>query len=236
MDNRRRMLLSGGLSADPVLENNDWATISKVARAGKAAEFWNIGDLKNITVDGVTYAAQIIGFGHDDVSNPAAYGRAKAGITFQLQNSLNTMYPMNNTQSNEGGWKNSLMRTSTLVTLKKTLPLELQNVITNIIKFSGLGCSSSGVESTNDDLFLLSEIEVFGKNSRSVSGEGSQYAYYKAGKSKIKKINGAARTWWERSPYSYNSNKTSFCDVTTSGTSTNCYANYSIGVAFAFCV
>ena len=40
------------------------------------------------------------------------------------------------------------------------------------------------------------------RHTYSVSGEGTQYAYYKAGNSKVKNRSGSAETWWERSPYS----------------------------------
>lgn len=235
MDNRRRMLISGGISADPVLENNDWETISAISKAGKAAEFWKVGDLKNISIGGVTYAAQIIGFDHDDVTDSASYGRAKAGITFQLQNCYGTSYPMNSSATNSGGWKSSAMRTSTLATLKSSLSSDLQAVIQAVNKVTGTGGgSTSGTETVSDSLFLPSEIEVFGTTNKSVSGEGSQYAYYAAGNSKIKTRNGTIVRWWNRSPYSGSSS--AFCNVSTTDTVDSTSAQYSSGVPFAFCV
>ena len=61
-----------------------------------------------------------------------------------------------------------------------------------------------------------------------------QYAYYKAGNSKVKNRSGSAYYWWERSPRSGNSSY--FCYVVSNGSATNSYASYSIGVAFGFCV
>ena len=69
----------------------------------------------------------------------------------------------------------------------------------------------------------------------SVSGEGTQYAYYnKAGNSKVKNKGGSAYSWWERSPYSGYSNF--FCRVYSNGNANYYYANFSHGVAFGFCV
>lgn len=79
-------------------------------------------------------------------------------------------------------------------TYKSQLPAALRNVIKTVKKKSGTGGgSSSGTQQTNDDLFLLSEIEIFGTTTYSVAGEGTQYEWYKAGNSRIKKVNGSAR-------------------------------------------
>ena len=72
------------------------------------------------------------------------------------------------------------------------------------------------------------------RHTYSVSGEGTQYAYYKAGNSKVKNRSGSAGTWWERSPYS--DSVYSFCRVNGGGGNGNGYASDSRGVAFGFCV
>ena len=82
-------------------------------------------------------------------------------------------------------------------------------------------------------MFLLSEIEIFGTAPYSKSGEGSQYAYYSAGNSKVKNLNGSAYHWWERSPYG--SGSTYFCYVYSNGNAGNDSASNSYGVAFGFC-
>jgi hypothetical protein len=72
------------------------------------------------------------------------------------------------------------------------------------------------------------------RHTYSVSGEGTQYAYYKAGNSKVKNKGGSANDWWERSPYSGDSGF--FCCVYSSGSASRCFASFSCGVAFGFCV
>ena len=66
------------------------------------------------------------------------------------------------------------------------------------------------------------------------SGEETQYAYYKAGNSKVKKKGSRNASWWERSPRSGNS--TQFCAVSNDGTASYGIAKYGQNVAFAFCV
>ena len=141
---------------------------------------------------------------------------------------------MNSSNTNTGGWNGSAMRTK-MATYKGQLPAALRNVIKTVKKKSGTGGgSSSGTQTTNDDLFLLSEIEIFGTTSYSVAGEGAQYAWYKAGNTRIKKVNGSANGWWERSPDSGSTD--SFCSVGSSGNASNNGASTSYGVSFGFCV
>ena len=72
------------------------------------------------------------------------------------------------------------------------------------------------------------------RHTYSVSGEGTQYAYYKAGNSKVKNRSGSAGTWWERSPNSGNSYR--FCFVYSNGGANISGASNGYGVAFGFCV
>ena len=215
------------------LEATSWDNIAAVSKSGQAPNYWKVGDKKNITVNGVTYAAQIIGFDHDTLTT-ADGGRTKAGITFQLVDCLKTTYSMNGSNTNVNGWRGSTMRTSTMATLLNQLSSDLKSVLKFVNKVTSVGNNSSGLETTSDKLFLLSEIEVFGATQYSYAGEGKQYEYYTAGNSTIKKVDGSANFWWERSPYSGNTNF--FCYVDSNGYDFYGNASYSRGVSFGFCV
>ena len=211
------------------LNDTDWADIDICGRLGMAQQFFKVGDSKTVNIGGTNYEVQIIGFNHDDnVSG------GKAAYSFQLVDCLNQTQQMNTSNTNTGGWNGSAMR-GRMSTYKSQLPAALRNVIKTVKKKSGTGGgSSSGTQQTNDDLFLLSEIEIFGTTTYSVAGEGTQYEWYKAGNSRIKKVNGSASYWWERSPYSGNTNI--FCGVGSSGSANNYNAYASGGVSFGFCV
>lgn len=215
------------------LEATSWDNIAAVSKFGQAPNYWEVGDKKNITVNGVTYAAQIIGFDHDTLTT-ADGSRTKAGITFQLVDCLKTTYSMNSSNTNVNGWRGSTMRTSTMATLLNQLSSDLKSVLKFVNKVTSKGNNQSGLETTSDKLFLLSEIEVFGATQYSYAGEGKQYEYYTAGNNTIKKVNGSANSWWERSPYS--GNTADFCRVASRGTATYDYASGSGGVSFGFCV
>ena len=110
----------------------------------------------------------------------------------------------------------------------------MKSVIKTVNKLASAGNQSATIQTAQDTLFLLSEVEIFGKVTYSKAGEGTQYAYYAAGNSTIKKLNGSADAWWERSPYG--SHAANFCFVTSNGNANYLSANTTIGVAFGFCV
>ena len=215
-------------SYDPVFANNTWEQIIDACRNNEEPDTWKVADHKPMTINGVDYQIDIIGKNHDTY---AAGG--KAPLTFQLHDCYADTKAMNSTNTNSGGWKNSAMRTTHLPAILALMPTEVQNGIREVSKKASVGGESSTIETVSDKLFLLSEVEIFGSTSYSAAGEGTQYDYYKAGNSKVKKQNGSAAYWWERSPYA--SNSTAFCLVDRNGAATSVAANRDRGVAFAFC-
>lgn len=114
--------------ADPILENNSWETISKIAQKGEAANYWSVGDTKAVLVKGTvgtlavnaTYYVYIIGFNHNGATG-IDFGTFKtaAGISIGLADSMYGQY-VNTTgkyfnmnhgaKSNSGGWKACALR------------------------------------------------------------------------------------------------------------------------------
>ncbi len=215
------------LSTD--LETAGWDIIDSISKSGNAASIWSVGDKKTINIDGTDYQFQIIGFNHDTKT-----AGGTAGITFQMVDCMNATAQMNSSNTNSGGWTSCAMRTSVLNSIFSSLPADLQNVIKAVNKLTSAGNQSATINTTSDKLFLLSEVEIFGSTTYSKSGEGSQYAYYKAGNSKVKKVNGSASHWWERSPCG--SDSTYFCYVYGNGNAGSNVASNSYGVAFGFCI
>lgn len=212
------------------LESTTWADISSISELGLAQQYFKVGDQKSITVNGVKYQTRIIGFNHDNLTSGG-----KAGITFQMVDCLNTTYNMESSNINTNGWLNCAMRKTHLrTTIWGQLESSLKSVIKTVNKLASAGNQSATIQTAQDTLFLLSEVEIFGKVTYSKAGEGSQYAYYAAGNSTIKKVNGSANYWWERSPDGGDS--TSFCYVSSDGTANGNFASYTFGVAFGFCV
>lgn len=198
------------------LNDNDWATIKSAADQSKGANYWSVGDTKEIIVNGVlsdrltldNYSTwvYIIGFDHNSAveGTGIAFGGFKTaqadGVDVALIDggygssySSGQVFNMNNSSSNAGGWASSRMRTVTFPIVKSALPTDLTSVIktTNIYTDNTGGGSdvASYVTATQDGLYLLAEFEVFGSRTYANSAEQNyqqQYTYYSAGNSKVK--------------------------------------------------
>ena len=208
--------------------DNEWSEIIAACQSGNVPASWVVGNYKNMTINGKAYRIDIIGKNHDTY---AAGGTAP--MTFQMHDCYTETKQMNSSNTNSGGWQNSAMRTTHLPAILNLMPAEVKAAIRDVQKKSSAGNQSSSIQTTNDKLFLLSEIEIFGSTTYSFAGEGKQYDYYKAGNSKVKNLSGSASNWWERSPYS--SGSTIFCVVDSSGDAIATHASTSYGVAFGFC-
>ena len=213
---------------DSVFANNTWKQIIEACHNNAVPDTWNVADQKPMTINGVDYQIDIIGKNHDTY---AAGGTAP--LTFQLHDCYADEKAMNSSNTNSGGWKNSAMRTTHLPAILALMPTEVQNGIREVSKKTSIGGGSSTIETVSDKLFLLSEVEIFGSTRYSAAGEGTQYDYYKAGNSKIKKRNGSAAAWWERSPSAGSS--TRFRMVSSNGSENGGNAGNVNGVAFGFC-
>ena len=242
------------------LNDTSWATIKQVADAGAGANFWAIGDCKQITMngkvsDGLTltnYSAWvfIIGFNHNAE-------REGNGITFQGFKATNngtpvcltdsgygsgkksgTWFNMNNSSTNNGGWQASLMRKNVMPLIKAAFPSDLKAVIKTSTIFTTQGTGNGACTATEDDVFLLAEYEVFGTHKNASTQEQNylkQYAYYAAGNSKRKKKHNdtnAAAKWWVRSS-SYDAGN-GFCFVNADGNSSSDLSTFSYGVSPCF--
>lgn len=114
------------------LNDNSWAAIKQVSDANMGANFWSVGDCKEVTMngkvsDGLTltnYAAWvfIIGFNHnaEREGNGIAFQGFKATKNgtpvcltdsgYNTNKTSGTWFNMNNASTNSGGWQASLMR------------------------------------------------------------------------------------------------------------------------------
>lgn len=213
---------------DAIFANNSWEAIIAACHSGSVPSTWAVGDSKAMTINGTSYQIDIIGKNHDTYT-----AGGTAPLTFQMHDCYGTKYQMNSSNTNSGGWTSCAMRSTHLPAILALMPSEVQAGIKEVNKLTSAGSQSSTINTTADKLFLLSEIEIFGSTTYSKSGEGSQYAYYSAGNSKVKKFSGSADGWLERSPFG--SDSTYFCSVYSNGNAVYGYASVSYGVAFAFC-
>ncbi len=189
---------------------NSWDTIIAVCQSGSVPSAWSVGDSKTMTIDGASRQIDIIGKNHDTYEDGGT-----APLTFQLHDYWLTV-------DKPGAVVNYDDHLS-------IMPLNVQNAIRNVIKLQKY--ADAPMLTIPMKLFLLSEYEVNGGSSSRLYQDGSQYAYYSAGNSKIKKdANGKAGFWWLRT---LNGSSQSYID--DYGKSQERSGAYPNGIAFAFC-
>ena len=201
-----------------------------------------------------SYQFTIIGHEHDNLKTTSSGGKTKALLTLQTDRILyknttdatySSNYPsvadeggyMEPTNTNVNGWKNCPRRTWCNDVFLAALPAAIKSLVKTVNKLTSAGNQSATIDTTEDDVFLLSEIEIFGTVTNSKAGEGSQYEYYQTASNICKKpsyTSYASACWWERSPYA--SGAAHFCDVDVSGTTGYSGASNARGLAPAFCI
>lgn len=268
------------VEALPVLNDNSWSTISQLSQAGQASAYWAVGDAKQITINAtigtVTYNnyqpwVYILGFNHNaalEGNNLIHFGCFRTSQNYQVTNTIalddefyNTRtstelaFHMNATNTNAGGWDESLMRSLILNSDIETpsqaiefsflaaLTPDLQNALRKCTKYTnnvGNNNTEAAISPTEDWAFLLSEYEVQGVRTYANEFEQNyqqQYKYFANGNSKIKyrqSNNSVAMHWWLRSPIATISS--GFCYVFASGGAYLSDASVSFGFAPGFCV
>ena len=248
------------------LNDNEWSTIKSVSDAGQGANYWSIGDCKEITLNGTVGAltlsnystyVYIIGFNHNasvEGTNRIHFQLAKTALSGGTDIALydeSAGFKMNTNDTNSGGWSASNMRKSVCGTslssysgtILAVIPAALRTVLKSVTKYTnntGNSSAASAVTATTDYFFLLSEYEVCGELIASNTNEKSkqaQYSYYSAGNSKIKYNHGKTGTAVNWWLRSPASNGLdSFMIVYKYGSATYYPANFSLGFAPGFCV
>lgn len=248
------------------LNDMTWADIRAISDAGLASSYFNVGDRKAVTLNGTvgslslngTYYCYIIGIDHNSAiegTNRIHFQFGKTALSggtdicfvdtgYGNSKTSGSWFNMNNISSNRGGWESSLMRTVICPAFKSAMPSELQAVLKTVTKYSdntgGGSDNASYMTATTDDIFLLSEWEVFGSKTAANSAEQNyqaKYAYYSAGNSRAKYFHSHLDTkagWWLRSVYAIVTD--TFCCVYPEGGAGYNSSEASLGFAPAFCV
>lgn len=212
-----------------------WREISKMLAAHYAgdidiAEHWAVGDKRNIPLDGKSYAFVVLGFNHDNLAT-SINGHAKAAVSIQMEGCSSDSYCMRPDSAAVNDWESSDLRSEMRSTMLGWFPADLKSLIKNVNKKTSAGNKSSTIKTTSENLWIPSEIEVFGSTPNSYSGEGTQYQYYKNADNRRK-----MDYWWERSPYK--SDARAFCFVESDGSaqSTSGILYIPLHVSIGLCI
>lgn len=171
--------IADGPAADTILENNSWETIAQIAAAGKAQEYWNIGDSKVLSAGGENLVVKIMGFNHYNLAEtdsrygtPYNGGSNKSAITFmattipsanRLWYSSNTNLPIRYGTSDIGNYVNT--------TLLSSFPFETSLVPVVQVGYQGSD-TTFGSTSTSSINLYADEYQVFLPGQLEVSASG----------------------------------------------------------------
>lgn len=168
-----------------------WSVLAALAEGHKLQNSYKVGDTKFLFMyDEWAVYAKIVGFDLDELSN----GRGKAGVTFVIDRSpIN--YTMNSTDTTEGGYSQSGLRSYVESDVWDLLPSELKGKIKEVSKVSRL---ADGTEQTLGlKLFPLSAREIGATLENQLETEGAVYTGGLFGSlNEIKRT--YATLWWLR--------------------------------------
>lgn len=230
-----------------------YATFNEYAKEGATRSF--------ILTNNSKLMVRLVGINHDTLASDLdGYGE-KAGLSFLASHALPVGRHMNTSATNTGGWNTSALRkalnpqqASNITTngdLWELLPPDLKNNIVGVQKTTTKGGGSTTLATSNDYLWLPSQIEL-NLGTSNAGAEGSAYSYFKDNSNAStnslayslagEHANDSYVNAWLRSPYcgSTSTYKTTcFLTVSATGNSTNARydnANNEKGVVVGFCL
>ena len=208
---------------DADFEHNSWATIKANLKRNRNAYDEQIGMEKEIEIDGISYTVRLAN------TSPCPEGwtgsETACGVVIEFvdtiidtDNNNAEGHIMNSSNTNAGGWPASEMYSYINTTIFNKLPNELktEGMIINTKTISGANGANANYES-NDKLYLLSYVELFGTNytydnvklatTQAPKGTRQLDYYKKSGTNKRKTtVGGTATVYWLRSAFSNYSN------------------------------
>ena len=188
------------------LNDNSWDIISEISASGEASNYWNVGDVKTIIINGqvgnttfsnLSIDAYILGINHNasvEGNNRIHFCIGKVNNkTVGLIDSQYSQYPVTSSgyfsmsygdsDTNVGGWNGCYMRSTIMSAIKDALPTDLQNVLKTVTKFTdntggGSGDNDFYVTATTETICLAAEFEVHGTSSYANSYEQNKQKQY----------------------------------------------------------
>lgn len=210
------------------------------------SDYWHEGDTRTVhlsamAVSGVdgsmgAYTAQDVQMVLTDPGHYTLANGKPCNFVVLQKDCLKEYGVMNSSYTNDGGWDGCARRAWCNSEYRNAIPSTLRGIFKQFTTYAANGSGSSFVASS-DYFALFSEKEVFGSTTyanSSAESKNSQLTWFKTSSNRIKKVNGSAGNWWERSPRSGYSNR--FCYVASSGNAGWNSANNSNGLAPFGCI
>ena len=141
---------------------DSWTTIQKAVQNNNTCAY-NVGDTKNVTINGNNYMVRIANKSTAQNCGNSDYSQTACGFVVEFAEIVEKRV-MNSTDTNVGGWPATEMRTYLNGTFYNSLPSDLQAAIKPTRVISGHGSNDSTNFTSTDNLYLLSGVEVFGSD------------------------------------------------------------------------
>lgn len=238
---------------------DSWETISAIVKAGKAEEYYNLGDTKEIILDGYTngsestFTVRIANMSTPAECSTEGFSQTACDFVVEFVDIIDSAR-MNGSgwipePSNKGGWPKSTMYdfiNNDENSIYNALPSDLKKVIIDTYSVSGYGSGDSTNFTSLDKLYLLSTKEVWGKEGigntidyDSAESETRQLDYYKNNGvttdfylEAIKTYHESVDGWWLRT--AIQKSVSEYYSVASDGNWNECKTDSSYGIAPAF--
>lgn len=211
------------------------------------SDYWSVGDSRNVSLSamaatgvGETHAAQSATFVLMDTGTNSNYkdvNNKTVNFVSGMKDCLNGRGYMNSTNTNTGSWDGCARRTWCNNVFRAAISEMLRGIFKQYKTVTAETYNGSTLKTSFDYFALFAEKEVFNTCTQSNTTEANalkQIKYYEVRANRIKKEDGSARVWFERSPRS--ASGTSFCCVSSTGPATFYDANRTYGLAPFGCI
>ena len=204
------------------------AAMVAAADAGQIdlSDYWSEGDTRTVHLSAMSgsisnanesHAAQDVQMVLTDPGHYTLANGKKCNFVVLQEDCLKEYGVMNSQTTSLGSWNNCPRRTWCNSVYRNAIPSTLRGIFKQFTTYAENGTGSSSVASS-DYFALFSEKEVFGSTTHansSAEANNSQLTWFKTSSNRIKRVDGSADSWWERSPRGLGS--VSFCNVTRGG-------------------
>ena len=245
----------GNCLVDADFATDSWSKIKINLRLDRNAYDEQIGDEKEIEIDGTSYTVRLANTASCPDNWPTTASQTTCGVVIEFVDTIIDTgnndavgHVMNSATTNAGGWPASDMYDFVNTTIFNKLPNELKadGMILTTKTVSGRESGKTSNYTSNDKLYLLSCIEVYGGAgsdctydsvklvSENVTDGTRQLEYYGKQNPRRSKSTpaGAGNAWWLRSARS--NSESFFLSLSQGGGSSSNISYNTNGVAPAF--
>ena len=140
---------------------DDWNTIVENVKSGNTS-MYKVGDIKEVNL-GSTYGTHTLRVANTSTPSECStsgFSQTACGFVLEFADII-TIYNMNNTDTNVGGWPASEMYTFVNTDIYNALPSDLRNAIIDTTVVSGHGSEDTANFTSTDKLYLLAPGEIW---------------------------------------------------------------------------